>query len=47
MIIECPHCDSKVEADEKGSVDIDIEHAGIAAKIALVKCKVCKNPLLG
>jgi len=48
MIIDCPHCDSKVEVDEKGHVDLDLEVAGgVPSKLALVECKVCHNTLLG
>jgi len=47
MITECPHCESKVDCDEKGHVDIDLEHTGIPTKITLLECKVCHNPLLG
>jgi hypothetical protein len=47
MITECPHCDSKVDCDEKGHVDIDLEHTGMPTKVVLLWCKVCKNPLLG
>lgn len=48
MIIDCPHCDSKVEVEEKGHVDLDLEAAGgVPSKLALVECKVCRRPLLG
>lgn len=47
MIIDCPHCESKVEAEEKGYVELDVEVVGVPSKLALVQCKVCKEPLLG
>ena len=48
MIIDCPHCDSKVEVEEKGFFDFDLEVAGgVPSKLALVECKVCHKPLLG
>lgn len=47
MIIECPHCDSKVEVVEKGYVDLGLEVAGVPSKISLVECKICQSPLLG
>lgn len=47
MITECPHCESKVDCDEKGAVDIDLEYTGIPTKIVLLECKVCHNALLG
>jgi hypothetical protein len=46
MIAECPYCESKVDCDEKGHVDIDLD-SGYPTKIVLLKCKVCHNPLLG
>lgn len=47
MITECPHCDSKVDCEEKGFVSIDSEYAGLPTKAVLLKCKVCHNPLFG
>lgn len=47
MITECPHCDSRVDCDEKGAVSIDIEHTGVPTEIVLLECKVCSNALLG
>lgn len=47
MITECPHCESRVDCEEKGAVDIDIEHTGTPTKVVLLECKVCKNALLG
>jgi len=46
MITECPHCESKVDCDEKGHVDVD-SGSGYPTKVVLLKCKVCQNPLLG
>lgn len=47
MIIECPHCETKVDGKEKGRVegydkDYPVPHAMI-----LIECPVCQNPLLG
>ena len=47
MIIDCPYCDSKVDAQEKGHVELDLDVAGVPSKISLLACKVCSNPLLG
>ena len=47
MIIECPHCESKVDCDEKGEVELDIEYNGFPTKVVLLMCKVCYRPLLG
>lgn len=47
MIIECPHCESKVDCEEKGHIDIDMEYVAEQTKVILLECKVCKNPLLG
>lgn len=47
MIIECPHCDSKVDATEQGHVELDLDAVGVPSKVALVKCNVCKEPLVG
>ena len=48
MITECPHCESKVDCNEKGAVDIDLEFTGGApARVVLLECKVCRNALLG
>ena len=47
MIIDCPHCESKVEAEEKGHVELDLDVVGVPSKFSLVQCKICKEPLLG
>lgn len=47
MITECPHCESKVDCDERGVVDVDIDHAPTPTKYVLLECKVCHAPLLG
>lgn len=47
MIIECPHCESKVNGEEKGSVEFDIEYAGVPSKTVLIECSICHSPLLG
>lgn len=47
MITDCPHCDSKVDCDEKGHVDLDLEQTGVPTRIVLLECKVCKNALTG
>lgn len=47
MIIECPHCESKVDCDEKGGVNVDLDHVPTPTKYVLLECKVCHAPLLG
>lgn len=47
MITECPHCESKVDCDEKGFVGIDHDHTDMPTKYVLLECKVCHAPLLG
>lgn len=47
MITECPHCDSRVDCDEKGSVGLDEGPSGAPAKAVLLQCKVCNSPLFG
>lgn len=47
MIVECPRCESKVDAEEKGSVDFDFEIHGMPGKAVLLECPVCHDPLFG
>lgn len=47
MIIECPHCESKVDCEVKGEVPIRDEEYPFPVKAVLVSCRVCSNPLLG
>ncbi|MGM3411941.1 DUF4145 domain-containing protein [Ralstonia holmesii] len=47
MITECPYCDSRVDCEEKGHVDLDPEHTGVPTKAVLLQCKVCGSPLFG
>lgn len=47
MITECPHCESKVDCDEKGFVSIDPDHTDMPTRYVLLECKVCHAPLLG
>jgi len=47
MIIECPHCDSRVECQVRGEVQEDVEYGGPPSKVVLLECKVCHSPLLG
>ncbi len=47
MIIDCPHCESKVDCDEKGHVDIDPEQTGVPMRAVLLECKICHSPLFG
>lgn len=47
MIIECPHCDSRVECQVRGEVQEDAEYGGPPSKVVLLQCKVCHSPLLG
>ena len=37
MIIDCPHCDSKVEVEEKGHHELDLDVAGVPSIIALAR----------
>jgi hypothetical protein len=46
-IVDCPNCDSKVEAEQKGQVDLDLEMTGAPAKIVLAECRICHNPIVG
>lgn len=46
MIAECPYCESKVDCEDNGHVDIDTG-SGYPAKVVLLKCKICRKPLLG
>lgn len=47
MIIECPNCESKVDAIEKGEVESLDDDYGIPTKVVLVECPICKSPILG
>ena len=47
MITDCPYCESKVDCEEKGYVDVDLEHTGVPMKVVLLQCKVCKSALTG
>lgn len=47
MIIECPHCDSRVECLVRGEIQEDVEYGGPPTKVVLLECKVCHSPLLG
>ena len=47
MITDCPHCDSKVDCEEKGYVDLGTELKGIPSKAVLLECKICHSPLFG
>lgn len=47
MIIECPHCESKVDAIEKGEVEDNDPEYPFPYKTVLVECPICKSPLLG
>lgn len=47
MIIECPHCESKVNGEIKGEVPIHDDEYPFPVKVVLVSCPVCQNPLLG
>lgn len=47
MIVECPHCESKVDCEEKGSVSIDDDYTPTPTKVVLLECKICHSPLLG
>lgn len=47
MIIECSHCEVKVDAEVKGEQDIYDDVCPMPIKAVFVKCPVCNNPLLG
>lgn len=47
MIIECPNCESKVDAVQKGEVGSSDDDYGPPTKIVLVECPICKSPILG
>lgn len=47
MIIECPHCESKVDCEVKGEVPFCDKEYPFPEKAILVACRVCGNPLLG
>ena len=47
MIVECPRCESKVDAEEKGSVPFDFEVHGMPGKAVLLECPICHDPLFG
>lgn len=47
MLVDCPHCESRVDAVEKGHVDLDLEHTGVPTKVMLLECRVCHSPLVG
>jgi hypothetical protein len=47
VITDCPHCESKVDCVERGSVELSLEYSGWPTQIVLLQCKVCKNALLG
>jgi Domain of unknown function (DUF4145) len=47
LIIECPHCESKVNGEVKGEVPINDDEYPFPVKVVLVSCPVCQNPLLG
>ena len=47
MIIDCPHCESKVDGIAKGEVADTDPDFPFPSKVVLVECPVCHNPLLG
>ncbi len=47
MIIDCPHCDSRVDCTIHGEVQEETEYGGPPSKVVLLQCKICHNPLLG
>lgn len=47
MIIECPHCETKVNGEKRGEVHLDQELTGIPTKMVLLECPICHNGLLG
>lgn len=46
MIIECPHCESKVDGIVKGEHESHSEHDPFPFKVLLLECPVCKDSLL-
>lgn len=47
MIIECPHCESKVDGKVKGEVEYRDEDYPFPSKVVLAECPICDSPLLG
>lgn len=47
MIIECPHCESKVDGKICGQLEYRTEDYPFPGKSVLVECPVCHSPLLG
>ncbi len=47
MIIECPHCESKVDGKVTGQIEYRDDGYPFPAKAVLVECPVCCSPLLG
>jgi len=47
MFTECPHCEAKVDCNEKGEVQIDNEFTDVPTRYVLLECKVCSRALLG
>ncbi|PCJ51079.1 MAG: hypothetical protein COA74_01040 [Gammaproteobacteria bacterium] len=47
MIIECPHCESKVDGEVRGEVHGNDPDDPFACKAVLVECPICKSALLG
>lgn len=47
MIIECPHCESKVDGIVKGEIPINDPEYPFPYKTVLVECPVCSSALLG
>lgn len=47
MIIECPHCESKVDGVSIGEYEYVPEDYGELVRVTLLKCPVCHEALLG
>jgi hypothetical protein len=47
VIVECPHCESQVDCEEKGSVALDGDDGDMPSKAVLLECKICRSPLFG
>jgi hypothetical protein len=47
LIIECPHCECKVDAESKGEQGYNNQEEGLPFKAILLKCPLCYRPLLG
>lgn len=47
MIIECPHCESKVDGIGHGEIEYIEDDYPFPSKVVLIECPICNFPLLG